>query len=367
MSSEQFATEPVGTPDHRPAISAPDALSPAALADARRAQPKRGLIGLAFVLPVAALLAAGAGGPAHSVVVLAPVVTFSLPVVAMIAFWWEDWPGSLLRGGWSGVYDTVVVVAAGLVLTDLGQRVAAGVVLWGPAAPGLGAAYPDTLPLAAGIFTIMLQLTLVNEGWPLRGLGRLRSGVAALAVCWVAGSVVFLGLVRPGVVSVESYGAWLTAVGVWQMVWYVVLRGWPFARIRRRPVRLAVANVVVVACGWGSHLLASELIGWSPGWITAVSGAGIASVLVVSMLFEAWPAIRFDPLPGRSLALVTVVLLTALLSWALPMLAQLTGVPAVEVSGWVTHATLNALSVAVILHVAVWRRWPAGASTSTSD
>jgi hypothetical protein len=158
-------------------------------------------------------------------------------------------------------------------------------------------------------------------------------------------------------VPATNYGAWLTALGGWQMIWYVALRGWPFARIRRRAVRLVTGNAVVVACGWGTYAVLG-LAGWTPGRIAAVSGAGIAAVLVVSMLFEAWPAIRFGPLPGRGLALVIVVLLAAVLSWTLPMLARRTGVPAAEVDGWVTHATLNALSLAVILHVAVWRRWP---------
>ncbi|MGH8921703.1 MAG: hypothetical protein ACRD0H_25760, partial [Actinomycetes bacterium] len=98
MSSEQ---PPLAT---RPALSAPDALSPAALADARAAQPRRALLGLAFVVPVAVLLAAGAGGPAGSLESIGTPVTFALPVVAMIAFWWQDWPGTLLRGPWSGLY-----------------------------------------------------------------------------------------------------------------------------------------------------------------------------------------------------------------------------------------------------------------------
>ena len=40
--------------------------------------------------------------------------------------------------------------------------------------------FPHPMPLAAGAFTVILQLTLVTEGWPLRGLGRVRSGIAAL-------------------------------------------------------------------------------------------------------------------------------------------------------------------------------------------
>lgn len=52
--------------------------------------------------------------------------------------------------------------------------------------------------------------------------------------------------------------------------------------------------------------------------------------------------------------------LAAVLTWTFPLLARATGVPAAQVNGWVTRATLNALSLAVILHVAVWQRWPTG-------
>lgn len=321
----------------RPALSAPDALSPAALADARAGQPRRGLIGLAFVLPVAVLLAAGTGGPAASLEAIGTPVTFALPVVAMIAFWWHDWPGTLLRGPWAGLYDTAIVAAGGLVLAAVGRGV---------------------VPLAVGIFGLMLQLTLVGEGWPLRGLGRITSGVAALVVCWVVGLAAYLLVVGSGLVDGANYASWFAALGVAQMIGYVVLRGWPFARIRRRAVRLPVAYAAVVAVGWGAYLLASGL-GWQPGRIGAVAGAAIAAVLVVSMLFEAWPAIHLTPLPGRVVALALVVALTAALAWTLPLVASATGVPNRMVDGWATHATLNALSLAVILHVAVWRRWPA--------
>jgi hypothetical protein len=327
--------------DDRPAVCKPDALSPEALADARRNQPRRALVGLAFVLPVTALLAAGAGGPARTLEVLGPPVTFALPIVAMIAFWWEDWPGSLLRGGWSGLSDTALVVVGGAALTLLGR------ILTGT----------PSVPLAAGIFTLMLQLTLVGEGRPLRGRGARWPGVAALAVCWVAGLAVYLGLVRTGLVPGEDYGAWFAVLGAWQMVWYVALRGWPFARIRRRAVRLATAHGTVLACGFATYAVVR--LAWEPERIAVVAGAAIASVLVVAMLFEAWPAIRLTPLPGRSLVLGLVVLLTAALAATLPQVAQWAGVPERLAAGWATHTTLNALSLAVILHVAVWRRWPA--------
>ncbi|WP_410596956.1 hypothetical protein [Amycolatopsis sp. lyj-23] len=314
-------------PDDRPAVCRPDALSPAG---ARRAQPRRGLLGLVFVLPVAALLAAGAGGPVRTLELLGPPITFALPIVAMIAFWWEDRPGSLLRGGWTGVADTALVAAGGVVLALLGR---------------------GSVPLAAGIFTLMLQLTLVGEGRPLRGRGTYWPGVVALVSCWIAGLALYLGIVGTGLVPAEDYAGVFAVLGAWQLVFFVALRGRPFARIRRRAVRLATAHGVVIACAAATHRVPAP-----------VAGAAIASVLVVAMLFEAWPAIRLPPLPGRSLVLVLVALLTAALAFGLPQVARWAGVPEGLVGAWVTHTTLTALSLAVILHVAVWRRWPASAA-----
>jgi hypothetical protein len=53
------------------------------------------------------------------------------------------------------------------------------------------------------------------------------------------------------------------------------------------------------------------------------------------------------------------VVLSALLLWLLPLLAGGLGMSGVDQLGWTTQVTLNALSTAVILHVAVWGRWPA--------
>jgi hypothetical protein len=330
--------------DDRPAVSAPDALTPEALAGARRAQPRRGLLGLALVVPVAALLAAGAGGPVPSMELFGPPVTAALPVVAMIAFWWADWPGSLLRGGWPGLSDTVLVAAGGVLLCLAGTAVTGQA---GPAA---------TVPLSAGIFTLMLQLTLVGEGWPFRRSGLRREGVAALAVCWLAGVLTYLALVRSGLVPAEAYAAFFAVLGFVQTLGYVALRGWPFARIRRRTARLATAHCAVAGCAAFGYAVTRQVL--DVDGVAAVAGAGIASVLVVAMLFEAWPGIRLAPLPGRTIVLALVAVLTAALSWALPRVAQWAAVPERLVTGWATHATLNALSLAVILHVAVWRRWP---------
>ena len=361
MSSERLATAPpAGTPDARPAVSRPDALSPAALADARANQPVRGLIGLAFVLPVTVLLSAAAGGALHSLVVLGPLTTFALPILAMIAFWWEDWPGTQFSRPWSGLYDTALVVAGGVVLAVLGQLVVngsdlAGVFVPGPAHPGLD---PAANSLAGSIFTLVLQLTLVCERRPLGRLHPIPAGLAAVGLCWALGLVAWLALVRSDAVESESYGAWFTSIGAWQMLFWVALRGWPFARIDRTSLRLLLGNVVVVACGWAGYLLAGRVLDWPGVRITATAGTAIGCILLVTMLCEAWPAIRLPPGPGRTLAVLIAVVLTALLVWLLPTLAHALDVPQEREWSWTTHVMLNALSTAVILHVAVWKRWP---------
>ncbi len=350
----------------RPSVSRPDALSPAALADARQHQPTRGLVGLAIVLPLTAVLSVGADGPTRSLTLLAPIIAFALPIIAMIAFWWDDWPGSKLARPWWGLTDTGIVVIGGLALTLLGQLVVNGTDLAGVFAPGPGhpGSYPDTVPLAGGIFTIMLQLTLVSEYWPLRPLlGRLPSGPVAVVLAWLLGLLAWLLAVRSHAIQPENYGAWLTSIGCWQMLFYLALRGWPFARINRRWLRLLIANVVVIGFGWAGYLFFADALGLSPGEVTAISGTGVGCVLLVCMLFEAWPAIRLDSRPlGRTLVVGTVVTLTALLVWLLPMLARAIGVSAAQQWNWTTHVTLNALATMVILHVAVGRRWPSRAS-----
>ena len=107
------------------------------------------------------------------------------------------------------------------------------------ATPGPGV--PVTLALAGATFSAMLQLSLVCERWPLAGVGRLRSGVAALALSWAIGiGAYFLfdsldalpaaeraaaGLRNPGgPIAAPDFGSALIAVGVWQTVLFIALR-----------------------------------------------------------------------------------------------------------------------------------------------
>ena len=60
-------------------------------------------------------LALGTGSTATALLILGPISTFALPAVAMIAFWWNDWPGSRLSVPWTGLIDTAAFIAAAIV------------------------------------------------------------------------------------------------------------------------------------------------------------------------------------------------------------------------------------------------------------
>ena len=365
----------MGTPPlpSRPALSSPEAAGTVPSQPPGRVQPMVGLRGLTFLIPLFLVLAFGLGGPVSSMRLLAPHTAFALPAVAVIAFWWEDWPGSTLRVGWSGLTDTLLIAVAGVGFTFLGQGIVAGfdaqALFAAEPGPGHVPIFPHTLPLAACVFTVLLQITLVCEGWPLRRLGRLLSGLVALAVSWGAGTAAYLflthlpetvdGLRDPGgpILSLD-FSAWLTAVGAAQMIFIVALRGWPFSRIHRRPVRLLIANVAVVACGWASYLILRDVLRTPPRELTAGAGCVIASILLTAMLFEAWPWTRLPPLPGRFGVLITSFVVAALEFWALTSYAHTVDWGGVPIPDWVAYSALNAISLGVILHVAVWKRWP---------
>ena len=88
----------------------------------------------------------------------------TITLIAMIAFWWEDWPGTLLRPPLTGFVDTVLAAVGGIVLTIAGQAVVARVDLRGvfdlTAGAGHAPTFPGTMPLAGAIFVATLELTL---------------------------------------------------------------------------------------------------------------------------------------------------------------------------------------------------------------
>jgi hypothetical protein len=335
-------------------------------------QPTLGLIGLTLVIPIAVALSIGAGVEG-SVWVLAPLVTFSLPLVAMVAFWWADWPGTRVGANWSGWADTALVAVGAVVLTGIGQSFMGHLDLRGMFDPSPGnnhfVTFPTTMPLAGTAFIAMLELTLVGEGWPLRRLSPIPAGALAVAISWVVALVVTVSLVRvkpvPGLSSFAKdgpvkgvdLGALLVTIGGWQVLCFVLWRGWPFSLISRPALRLPTAHLTVIGGGLGTYAIASSLLAAESVRIAAIAGCFIASGLLTGMLFEGW----FDT-PARPFHRVTVfgftVLLTAAMAAALFGVADSRHFVGVQPDDWVEHVALNALSSSIILHVAIGRRWP---------
>jgi hypothetical protein len=372
-----------GTFPGRPALTTPDELQDRAVVRAERrqiaAQPMVGLIGILFALAVFVVLAYGTGDLESSLEIFGPIATFALPPIAMIAFWWNDWPGTRLRAPWAGLIDTVLVVVLAVVLTMAGEAIVerfdVSSVFQARSGPGRPTTFPATLPLAGAAFAAMLQLTLVSEGWPLRRLGRIWSGVAALVVSWAVAVAAYLlavntdsvpateradiGLRNPGgPVAAPDFGGMLIAIGVWQAVFFIGVRGWPFAGIPSRAVRLVGGNAVVIGLGLATYFGLRDLADWSPGLTDAVCGCVISAVLVVAMLFEGWPGTVLRPLPGRLIDLGLIALVTSALYLGLAAFARSVSWVKATPDDWVTTAALTVLGAGIILHVAIGRRWP---------
>jgi hypothetical protein len=371
----------------RPALTTPpDLQSPTQKRAERRslrAQPLVGLVGIVFAAAAFVVLAIGTGHIEGSLRVFGPLATFALTPIAMIAFWWDDWPGTRLRAPWSGLIDTLLVIVLAVALTIVAETVVerfdiASVFLARDGHPNTFAA---TLPLGGVAFAAMLQLTLVSEGWPLRRLGRIRSGVAALIVSWAIALAAYLlavntnavpdavraasGLRNPGgPFSTADFGGALVVLGVWQSLFFIGLRGWPFAGMASRAARLIAGNVVVLCLGAATYLGLRDLADWRPGMITAVCGCAVSAVLVVAMLFEGWPGTLMSKLPGRTIDVILMAGVTAAVYFGFSAFADSVNWAHASSDEWVTTAALTFLGAGVILHVAIGRRWPIARRTS---
>jgi hypothetical protein len=343
------------------------------------AQPWLGIGGLLLAAVVFFALALGTGSTETSLLILGPISAFALPAVAMIAFWWNDWPGSNLTTPWTGLIDTILVVAAAVVLTIAGQAIVErsdlrGVFEASPG-PGVPTTFPATLGLAGAAFTATLQLSLVCERWPLGGIGRLRSGIAALALSWAAGiGAYFLfvnldavpaaeraeaGLRNPGgPIAAPNFGSALIAVGVWQAVFFIALRGWPVNTITRRSYRLLAGNALVLGLGAATYIVLRNLAHWQPAAISAVCGCVISAALIVAMLFEGWPATRLSPARGRALTLGLTALVALALDRALTGYADSVHWTKATPDDWITTSALSFIGASIILHVGIGLRWP---------
>jgi len=367
----------------RPVLTTPPELQRKALVDLQRrhlaAQPWLGIGGMLLAAVVFFALALGTGSTETSLLILGPISTFALPAVAMIAFWWNDWPGSSLTTPWTGLIDTVLVVAAAVVLTIAGQAIVErsdlrGVFEANPG-PGVPATFPATLALAGAAFTATLQLSLVCERWPLGRIGRLRSGLAGLSLSWAVGVGAYflfvnldavpaadraaVGLRNPGgPIPAPDFGSALIAIGVWQALFFLVLRGWPINRITSRPRRLLAGNALVLSLGGVTYIVLRDLAHWQPAVISAVCGCVISAALIVAMLFESWPATRLPAAQGRALTLGLTGLVALGLNRALAAYANSVHWTKATPDDWITTAALSFIGAGIILHVGIGLRWP---------
>jgi hypothetical protein len=301
----------------RPLLTTPPRPQPPDVAGQQRqrlaAQPWLGVGGLLLTAVVFFALGLGTGSTATALLILGPISTFALPAVAMIAFWWNDWPGSRQSVPWTGLTDTFLVIAAAIVLTIAGQAIVErpDVRAVFQTAPG-PATFPAALPLAGAALAAMLQLSLACERWPIGGIGRLWSGVAALALSWAIGAGAYFlfvnldavpaaeraaaGLRNPGgPIPAADFGSALIAVGVWQALFFIALRGWPVNTITRRPQRLIAGNVLVIALGALTYLLLRDIAHLRPEAIGAACGCVISALCWSACSSKAGPQYGCHP------------------------------------------------------------------------
>jgi hypothetical protein len=373
-STASAVLEPANLPE-RPPLSDPGA-GPGGPANrgADPRQPRLGLLGLLFVVPNTLLLALAWGGIEGSTVVLGPLVTFSLPLVVMVSFFWEDWPGTRLRASLSGWVDTLLIVVGAVVLTGIGQALIGGFHLAGifdtSPPPGSVPTFPASLAIGGIAFVAMLQITLVGEGWPLRKLPGLSPGVVAVVVSWAIAVIVFFTLAglepppgsgvtpRGGPVAGPDLGAAAVMVGVLQVLIYVIWRGWPFADIAGTAPRLLLAHAVTIGGGIGLFLIGKHVLGVEPHWIGAAAGCFIAAGVVLGMQFDGWLARALAPDPERLVLLLAVLGLACVFGGVTYAIASAFSYERIAPQEWVEHVALNAIAVSAIAHVAIGRRWP---------
>jgi hypothetical protein len=185
----------------------------------------------------------------------------------------------------------------------------------------------------------------------------IRAGLIALALSWAIALAWWALLVDPGTaghIAPETFGVWLIVLGVWQVLFFVATHGRPFTRIARRGLRLPIANVVTLALTVLTYPALRTWAGLDDGRIAALAGTAIAAVLIVAMLFDS----RLSTPGVLVLAAIATVARYALLS----AIAAPLDWDRVSVQSWITTTTLDVIGLLVILHVAVWRRWPVAAS-----
>jgi hypothetical protein len=308
------------------------------------------------------------------------LVVFALPVLVLFAAWWQGWPFARLGRAAGGLVATAVLVGVAFGLAAACQALTGNVDPGGFfAAKGAFPIFPYAFVLGAIIFVVMLQLTFVCGMEPLRRLPLRSGGLVAFALSWGIGILLYLtllnwtnvprptqkalGLLDPGgPVNALTFVGWLLCLVIWQVVFGILLDGWPFSRIRNLGLRLLVANLVTVAGGWATFLLFYDVAGWDIPTMSAVGGAVAAAVLLQAMLFEAWPFRGPNATKNRIGLVVSCAILTIIIYYALHAIgnAVQTWAPPLADNLWVAGGALDLIATFVIVHYAIWGRWPYG-------
>ena len=168
-----------------------------------------------------------------------------------------------------------------------------------------------------------------------------------------------VGLRNPGgPVGAPDFGSALIAVGVWQAVIFIALRGWPVNAIGSRWRRLLIGNALVIGLGAGTFLVLRDLAGWPPDRIGAACRCLITAALIVGMLFQGWPAARWPVARNRALTLVLTAVVALGLGLALAAYADGVRWDRATADDWMATAALSFLGAGIILHVGIGLRWP---------
>ena len=354
----------------------------------KRTQPMVGIGGLVIVAVAFALLGI-IWSPQTSLVVLGPITTFALPVLVLSAIWWGGWPFAKFGRSVSGLANTVMIAAGGLILAGVGLLIIGHFNLHGifsanaakENSQGVLTTFPFTVPIAASVFVTMLQLTFVSGKWPLHKMRPISSGIAAFLLSWVVGTAVYflatnwnavpaaarsaLGL-RNGVgpMNAIDFTAMLLCIVVYQMGFFVLFRGWPFAGIKNSGGRLVASHLATIGGGWITFFILIDGFKWNDPIVVGVCGSIIAAIFLVGMLLETWPFNEEDPSGNRVGAAVLVVAVTGCLYFGLRALGHATGTwSQAPVELWIGVSGLNYIAAVIILHYAVWGRWPLKAPT----
>ncbi|HEY5855347.1 MAG TPA: hypothetical protein VIW24_15185 [Aldersonia sp.] len=278
-------------------------------------QPWLGLAGSLVIVAYWAVVML-APGPQRMLEITGAWSIFALPVLGVLALWWNGWPVARWHPAAAGTVLTLATIVGGAAACLLGQGVVGRFdpahLFGAPDEAALGhlVSFPFTAPLAACVFVVFLQLTFVCRKWPLDRLGPVAGGIGAFAASWVLGTAAYyllatweptvpaparagLGLHNPiGAVNALDLMAILLCIAAWQMVVFFLLDGHPVAKLRSTPVYLVVANTTTLAGGVLTWIVLHNIAGQPGTRIGELCAVIITGTLVTGLLFEQWPARR---------------------------------------------------------------------------